>query len=100
MSGRSSIAPPNVTVVPCLTILQVIGGLVFLRTCNIVHGAIKPVNILVTEDGVVKIGASTSQAVFTNCTDNRRQLTGALIAGGRIEGIRNCPRIRKLWAWS
>ncbi len=49
-----------ITINPIVTIpnlsTQVISALVFLEHNNIVHGAITPENILITREGIVKIG--------------------------------------------
>jgi cyclin-dependent kinase 8/11 len=37
-------------------IYQLINGLIYLHSCHILHRDLKPANILITSDGVVKIG--------------------------------------------
>lgn len=48
-------APISTAVLKSLT-YQLLNGLIYLHSCHILHRDLKPANILITSDGVVKIG--------------------------------------------
>ncbi|XP_040992570.1 serine/threonine-protein kinase GRIK1 [Juglans microcarpa x Juglans regia] len=55
---------------------DVVSGLMYLHAHNIVHGDIKPDNLLVTRDGIVKIGDFSVSQVFEDDNDELRRSPG------------------------
>ncbi|XP_052185493.1 serine/threonine-protein kinase GRIK2-like isoform X2 [Diospyros lotus] len=55
---------------------DVVSGLMYLHSHNIVHGDIKPDNLLVTADGMVKIGDFSVSQVFEDDNDELRRSPG------------------------
>ncbi|KAL8516050.1 hypothetical protein ACS0TY_014648 [Phlomoides rotata] len=55
---------------------DVVSGLMYLHAHNIVHGDIKPDNLLVTSSGTVKIGDFSVSQVFENDNDELRRSPG------------------------
>ncbi|CAA0811988.1 Serine/threonine-protein kinase GRIK2 [Striga hermonthica] len=55
---------------------DVVSGLMYLHAHNIVHGDIKPDNLLVTASGIVKIGDFSVSQVFEDDNDELRRSPG------------------------
>ncbi|CAI0397759.1 unnamed protein product [Linum tenue] len=55
---------------------NIVSGLMYLHAHNIVHGDIKPDNLLVTSTGVVKIGDFSVSQVFEDDNDELRRSPG------------------------
>ncbi|XP_058101816.1 serine/threonine-protein kinase GRIK2-like isoform X2 [Magnolia sinica] len=55
---------------------DIVAGLIYLHTHNIVHGDIKPDNLLVTSSGTVKIGDFSVSQVFEDNNDVLRRSPG------------------------
>ncbi|XP_020599209.1 serine/threonine-protein kinase GRIK2-like [Phalaenopsis equestris] len=55
---------------------DVVAGLLYLHAHNIVHGDIKPDNLLITSTGVVKIGDFSVSQVFEDDNDELRRSPG------------------------
>ncbi|XP_022944244.1 serine/threonine-protein kinase GRIK1-like isoform X2 [Cucurbita moschata] len=55
---------------------DIVSGLMYLHAHNIVHGDIKPDNLLITRDGTVKIGDFSVSQVFEDENDELRRSPG------------------------
>ncbi|KAG7013898.1 Serine/threonine-protein kinase GRIK2, partial [Cucurbita argyrosperma subsp. argyrosperma] len=55
---------------------DIVSGLMYLHAHNIVHGDIKPDNLLITRDGTVKIGDFSVSQVFEDKNDELRRSPG------------------------
>ncbi|PPD71891.1 hypothetical protein GOBAR_DD31209 [Gossypium barbadense] len=55
---------------------DIVSGLMYLHDHNIVHGDIKPDNLLITSTGTVKIGDFSVSQVFENDNDELRRTPG------------------------
>ncbi|KAH9307810.1 hypothetical protein KI387_035721, partial [Taxus chinensis] len=55
---------------------DILQGLIYLHSCNIVHGDIKPENLLVTSDGRVKICDFSVSRMFKGNNDELRRSPG------------------------
>ncbi|XP_022140398.1 serine/threonine-protein kinase GRIK1 [Momordica charantia] len=55
---------------------DIVSGLMYLHAHNIVHGDIKPDNLLITHDGTVKIGDFSVSQVFEDENDELRRSPG------------------------
>ncbi|KAK4764845.1 hypothetical protein SAY86_025935 [Trapa natans] len=79
---------------------DILSGLAYLHEHNIVHGDIKPDNLLVTCTGIVKIGDFSVSQVFENDKDELRRSPGtpAFTAPECCVGLTYHGRAADIWA--
>ncbi|XP_078437726.1 serine/threonine-protein kinase GRIK1-like [Wolffia australiana] len=79
---------------------DIVTGLIYLHSNNIIHGDIKPDNLLVTSDGRVKIGDFSVSQVFEDDDDELRRSPGTPVftAPECCQGLTYCGRTADTWA--
>ncbi|XP_004505984.1 serine/threonine-protein kinase GRIK2-like [Cicer arietinum] len=79
---------------------DIVSGLTYLHAHNIVHGDIKPDNLLVTRDGTVKIGDFSVSQAFEDDNDMLRRSPGTPVftAPECILGITYSGKAADTWA--
>ncbi|KAG6605544.1 Serine/threonine-protein kinase GRIK2, partial [Cucurbita argyrosperma subsp. sororia] len=79
---------------------DIVSGLMYLHAHNIVHGDIKPDNLLITRDGTVKIGDFSVSQVFEDKNDELRRSPGTPVftAPECCLGITYHGKVADTWA--
>ncbi|XP_023534424.1 serine/threonine-protein kinase GRIK2-like [Cucurbita pepo subsp. pepo] len=79
---------------------DIVSGLMYLHAHNIVHGDIKPDNLLITRDGTVKIGDFSVSQVFEDENDELRRSPGTPVftAPECCLGITYHGKVADTWA--
>ncbi|CAN8244356.1 unnamed protein product [Cochlearia groenlandica] len=81
---------------------DIVAGLMYLHAHNVIHGDIKPDNLLVTSSGTVKIGDFSVSQVFKDDDDQLRRSPGTPVFTAPecclVSGVTYSGRVADTWA--